>query len=350
MQKIISYLLIGFKLVENIESRLREEAKKLLSEKKVDVIIGYEQGTLPLTATPCFIASPDEAARLVYNPFCRQNLAKFVADTISQHRDSQKRLKPDGRTRKVVGVVARGCTSRSLVIQMQEKQYSREEVLILGVPCRGYADAGKMAACVEGQEIRGGSLQGDIIMMQTAAGEKGITLAEATADNCLTCRFNNPVLHDIMLGEAAPPMGAEHEYGLVEEFSRLPETERWDYFVKEMDKCIRCNACRNACPSCYCRSCFVEQTQPQWLGAGVERSDSEVFQIMRLYHMAGRCVDCGSCTTVCPMGIDLRTYLKKLDHDAWKLFGHRAGAALDEPALLSTFQENDGQDFIFEPE
>ncbi|MDP2725648.1 MAG: 4Fe-4S dicluster domain-containing protein, partial [Syntrophales bacterium] len=73
-------------------------------------------------------------------------------------------------------------------------------------------------------------------------------------------------------------------------------------------------------------------------------------QIMRLYHMAGRCVDCGSCTAVCPMDVDLRTYLKKLDSDGWKLFGHRAGASLEEPALLSAFKESDGQDFIFEPE
>lgn len=336
--------------MENVEEKLRKEAKKLLVEKKADVIIGYEQGTLPLVATPCFITAPEETEKLVFNPFCVQNLAKYVTDILYQHRDSQKRLKAEEKTKKVVGIVARGCTSRSLVIQLQERQYERDEVVILGAPCRGYADNRKMAALAGGREITEGALREDKILVKTAAGKREIPVSEVIADNCLTCRFNNTVIQDVMLGEAAPPMDAGREYARVEEFSKLSEAERWNCFVKEMDKCIRCYACRNACPSCYCRSCFVEQTQPQWIGAGVDRSDSEVFQIMRLYHMAGRCVDCGSCIAVCPMNVDLRTYLKKLDSDGWSLFGHRAGVSIEEPALLSTFKENDRQDFIFEPE
>ena len=336
--------------MENIETRLREEAARLLAEKKVDVVIGYEPGTLPLVATPCFITAPEDAGRLVFNPFCVQNLAKFVTDLIAAHRDSQKRLKKEEKTKKIIGIVARGCTSRSLVIQLQERQYGREEVVILGVPCNGYVDNKKMAALLEGQEVREGRLQGDKILVTTARMDKEILLAQVTADNCLTCRFNNPVIQDVMLAEAAPARDVSGEYAPVEKLSRLADAERWDYFMKEMDKCIRCYACRNACPSCYCRSCFVEQSQPQWIGLGPDRSDSEVFQIMRLYHMAGRCVDCGSCIAVCPMNIDLRSYLKKLDSDGWNLFGHRAGATLEEPALLSTFAESDGQDFAFEPE
>ena len=337
--------------MENVEKKLREEAKRLFTEKKVDVIIGYEQGTLPLVATPCFITAPEEAEKLVFNSFCMQNLAKYVTDILYQHRDSQKHMKTEEKTKKVVGIVARGCTSRSLVIQMQERQYERDEVVILGVPCNGYVDNRKMAALLDGKEITGGGvLQEDKILVKTPGGDREILLSEVIADNCLTCRFNNPVIHDVMLGEAAPPMDAGTEYARVEEFSKLSETERWNYFVKEMDKCIRCYACRNACPSCYCHSCFVDQSQPQWIGTGVDRSDSEVFQIMRLYHMAGRCVDCGSCIAVCPMNVDLRTYLKKLDNDGWTLFGHRAGVSIEEPALLSAFKENDSQDFIFEPE
>ncbi|HLA05125.1 MAG TPA: 4Fe-4S dicluster domain-containing protein [Syntrophales bacterium] len=336
--------------MENVENKLREEARKLLIEKKVDLIIGYEQGTLPLIMTPCFITSPEEVERLVFNPLCVQNLAKFLPDIIYQHRDSQKRLKAEEKTKKVVGIVARGCTSRSLVIQLQERQYGRDEVVILGVPCRGYADRRKVSAFLEGQEIIRGELIEDKILVKIAESDREVPLSEVIADNCLTCRFNNPVIHDTMSGEMAPPMDADAEYRQVEDFSRLSEEDRWDYFVKEMNKCIRCYACRNACPSCYCRSCFVEQTQPQWIGLGIDPSDNQVFQIMRLYHMAGRCVDCGSCTAVCPMDVDLRTYLKKLDSDGWNLFGHRAGASFEEPALLSAFKESDGQDFIFEPE
>ena len=123
--------------MENIETKLREEAKRLLLEKKADVIIGYEKGTLPLTATPCFITLPEEADKLVWNNFCTQNLAKYVHDLIMAHKNSQKRVKPEDRKKKVIGVVARGCTTRSLIIHLQERQYGRDEVYIIGVPCTG---------------------------------------------------------------------------------------------------------------------------------------------------------------------------------------------------------------------
>jgi formate dehydrogenase subunit beta len=335
--------------VENVQKKLREEAKNLLEEKKVDVIVGYEQGTLPLTATPCFITDPSEAEKLVWNAFCVQNLAKFVHDLIFLQKESQKRVKPEDRKKKVVGVVARGCTTRSLLIHLQERQYDRSEVVIIGVPCTGYMDKKKLSACLEGEEVLEGTLNGAELQVKTAAGDRKVRLNEVLADNCLTCRFNNPLLSDLMTGEAAPAMDADREYETVDAFEKLSMQERWAYFTKEMDKCIRCYACRNVCPSCYCKVCFVEQSQPRWVGGGEDATDTQVFQLMRLYHMVGRCVDCGSCIAMCPMGIDLRKFLKKLDKDDLEMFDHRAGTSLDSPAPLSTYRENDKEDFIFHP-
>jgi ferredoxin len=335
--------------VENVEKKLREEAKRLLAEKKVDVVVGYEAGTLPLTATPCFITTPEEADRLVWNPFCVQNLAKFVHDLLGQHHEAQKRVKPEAKQKKVVGVVARGCTSRSLMIHLQEKQYGRDEIVILGVPCGGYLDGKKLAALAGGEEVREGSLDNGKIVVKTVKGEKQADLKGLLADNCLVCRFNQPVMADISIGEAAPVADAEKEYDPVTAFENLPAEERWAYFEKEMAKCIRCTACRNVCPSCYCRICFAEQSQPRWVDIGGDASDTQLFQLMRMYHMVGRCVDCGSCTAVCPMGVDLRKFLKKLDKDAFDMFGHRAGVSLDEPAPLGAYRETDKEDFIFEP-
>ena len=335
--------------MENIEKKLREQARKLLIEKQVDASVGYEKGTLPLTATPCFITNPDDAEKLVWNRFCTQNLAKFVHDLVMQHRESQKRVKPEARIKKAFGIVARGCTSRSIVIHLVEKQYDRSEVVILGVPCTGYVDRKKLAALLNNEEVLDGAVDGEHLTVRTASGEKKFALKDVLADNCLTCRFNNPVISDVMAGDPAPAMDADSEYAEVEAFEKLPIEERWAYFTKEMEKCIRCAACRNACPSCYCRICFAEQSQPQWVGIGEDRSDTQMFQLMRMYHMVGRCVDCGSCISVCPMGVDLRKFLKKLDKDAFELFEHRAGASLDVPAPLSTFKENDKEDFIYHP-
>ncbi|MDQ1278090.1 MAG: 4Fe-4S ferredoxin [Thermodesulfobacteriota bacterium] len=335
--------------MENIDKKLREEAKRLLEEKKVDVLVGYETGTLPLTATPCFITNPEDAEKLVWNAFCTQNLAKFVHDLISQHRESQKRVKPEDRKKKIVGVVARGCTTRSIVLHLQERQYGRDEVVIIGVPCTGYVDGKRLSVLAGGEDIREGSLEGDQLIVKTTAGEKRIPLQDALAGNCLTCRFNNPVLSDLMIGAQAPPMKPEQEYTEIEAFENLPTAERWAYFTKEMNKCIRCYACRQACPSCYCKTCFVEQSQPQWVGLGEDATDTQVFQLMRLFHMVGRCVDCGSCVSVCPMGVDLRKFLKKIDKDVFELFENRAGSSLEDTPPLSIFKEHDKEDFIFNP-
>jgi len=336
--------------VNAIEEKIREEAKRLLDEKKADVVIGYEMGTLPLQTTSCFITSSDEVDRLIWNPCCKLNLANYVHSVLSQHRESQKRVKPEDKKSKVVAVVARGCTSRSLVIHLQEKQYNREDIVIIGVPCQGYIDKNKLLASVDAHEIIAGSIEGDTVRVETAKGETRVTKTELLADNCLECRFNNPVIYDFMAGNMAPAPGSNNEFAVVDAFAALPEADRWAYFSTEMNKCNRCYACRNVCPSCYCKVCFVEQSQPEWVGAEVSPSDSQVFQIMRMFHMAGRCVDCGSCVEVCAEGVDLRKFLKKLDKDDLDLYGHRAGAELDKGAPLSTFREDDKEAFIFEPE
>lgn len=336
--------------MENIETKLREEAKRLLLEKKADVIVGYEKGTLPLTATPCFITQPEEADKLVWNNLCTQNLAKFVHDLIMAHKNSQKRVKPEDRKKKVVGVVARGCTTRSLIIHLQERQYEREDVCIIGVPCDGYVDGKGLKIKIGGADIIDGSIDGGQIKMKTSDGDKTVTLKDVLADCCVTCRFNNPIISDMMIGSAAPAMSPDAEYNEVKEFEAKSIEERWDYFTKEMEKCMRCNACRQTCPSCYCPVCFVEQSQPQWVGIGEDATDTQVFQFMRLYHMVGRCVDCGSCVSVCPMGVDLRKFLKKLDKDCFEFFGNRAGSSMEDMPPLGKFDEHhDKGDFVYNP-
>jgi len=272
-----------------------------------------------------------------------------VHDILSAHKEAQKKVKPEDKKKKVVGVVARGCTSRSLVIQLQERQYGRDDLVVLGVPCNGYIDGKKMGIALAGEEILDGSLTGEGVAVKTSAGEKKIALNDVLADNCLTCRFNNPVISDLMAGDNAPAKAFDREYEKVDAFEQLSTEERWAYFTKEMGKCIRCYACRNACPSCYCKVCFVEQSMPQFVGLSADHTDTQLFQLLRTFHMVGRCVDCGSCISVCPMGVDLRNFLKKLDKDALELFENRAGAKMEDVPPLSTYKENDKEDFIYNP-
>ncbi|MFU8855371.1 MAG: 4Fe-4S dicluster domain-containing protein [Deferrisomatales bacterium] len=336
-------------MADTMQEKLQHEAARALAEDRVQVVVGFEAGTLPLTATPVFITAPEEAGRLVWNPACGQNLAKYVHDLVAAHRAAQKRLKPEDRKKKVVGVVAPGCTSRSLAIHLNERQYGRDEVLVFGVPCTGVLDRRKLLEAAGGEELLTGSFEDGRVRVESAAGAKDLAVRDLLAESCRSCAFNNPVLSDVMLGEPAPPHDAAREFTAVEAVEELSADERWQGFAQEMAKCMRCNACRNACPSCYCRTCFAEQSQPQWVGIGQAEADVQVFQLMRLYHMAGRCVDCGSCSAVCPMGVDLRRFLKKLDKDVLGMFGRRAGLSPDEPAALAEAKEDDLEEFIYNP-
>ena len=335
--------------MNDIEKKIQAEAKRLLDENLVGLVIGYQAGTLPLQTAPVFILSGDEVDKLVFNPCCKQNLAIYVHTTLKQHHQAQERVKPEDKKKKVVGVIARGCTSRSLVIHLQEQQYLREEIVVIGVPCSGYIDKNKLAEKTDGAEIVAGSVDGETVTVETAKGTTKLKLDEVLAGNCLTCAYNNPVISDFSAGEI-PARDNATEFAEIDAFAALSESERWDYFSREMNKCMRCFACRNICPSCYCATCFAEQSQPEWVGAGINPSDNQVFQVMRMFHMAGRCVDCGSCVEVCAEGIDLRKFLKKLDQDDQNLYGHKAGVKLDEPSPLASFREDDQEAFIFEPE
>ncbi len=101
--------------------------------------------------------------------------------------------------------------------------------------------------------------------------------------------------------------------------------ERWNYFEELIAPCIRCYACRNACPQCYCPTCFVDESRPQWVGKSLDPTDTRTFHFLRAYHMAGRCTDCGACERACPMDIKVRQFTKKLEKDVKELFGYEVG-------------------------
>lgn len=100
---------------------------------------------------------------------------------------------------------------------------------------------------------------------------------------------------------------------------------------------------------CYCRDCLLDQTRPKWVSAGSDISDVTIYHLVRAFHMAGRCTQCGACARACPMGIDTRLLVRKLSLEAEDLYGYRPGEAVDAVTLLSTFAMDDPQEFLTEP-
>lgn len=308
---------------------LKETVQKLFEEEKVDLVIGFENGTLPLRATPCFVKNSNDAEKLVWHSACENNLAAYIPGMKGK-----------------IGIIAKGCDSRSLVGHLKEKQIERENLVIIGIPCHGMFDRKLVDKIIAGREITDIEEKSGEIFFKGINFEETVIRDNLLPDNCKTCSHRNPVLYDILIGDTVEENKDSDEFGKIKEYEAKTSDERWDYFSKQIGKCIRCYACRNACPLCYCKECCVDSSQPQWFGKSIALSDTQIFHIMRAFHVAGRCVDCGACVRACPMEVDLRFLNKKIEKDVRELFSFEAGINLDEPPPLSVFRPDDPEDFI----
>ena len=298
--------------MKNAEEQLRETARCLLSEKKADLVIGFEQGSIPGMTRPCVVRLPEETKRLVWNPYCSTNLAVYLKDFLKKKPSGPgKEPPPLPKT----AIVVKGCDALSVALLVREKQVPREKLITIGMPCKGLVDS--------------------------KTGE--------TLPSCLSCIHPVAENADIIIkGESRKP--ADNPFEDVEAFENKSLPERWDYFKREMSKCIRCYACREVCPNCYCEECFADKTDPQWIAPGNELSDTMIYHLGRMFHQAGRCVGCGACVRACPVGVDLKTFTAKLVKDAQDIFDFEIGFDAEQLPLLSDFNDSDSDAFITDPE
>lgn len=289
---------------------LKELAKKLLADGKVKVVIGYEEG--PRGPRPAFVTTPAEAEKLVFNPRCVQNLATYL----SPRRTAVKAL---GRP----AVVVKGCDSRAVAGLIRETQLKREDVEIIGVRCGGVVRDPASAAPLS---------------------------AETVADKCARCDIREPKLVDHLVG-ALPPepparAGAEARDARISELEGRSPSERWAWWQEQLSHCIRCHACREVCPMCFCERCIADMSQPQWVETSSHPRANLAWNITRAMHLAGRCVDCGECERVCPAGIRIGLLNRKIATIVEARFAHRPTDDPGVPSPIGAFRLDDEQEFI----
>jgi len=315
-----------------MEQRLRDEAKALLEQGQVDYIVGFEPGSLKFTTTPLITRDKNDVDRLVINPFMVNNLANFLTE-----------LK--GR----VGIVAKGCDSRSIVSLIQDNKVAREDVVILGIPCPGIIDLSKVEGLIgkDRDELDDIIREGDKVVI-TADGKTGeFPITEVLYDNCLGCELPTPQEYDILLGEPTSPVTDNSaSQAKIEQLKGMSPQPRWEFWSNELSRCIRCYACRNVCPACFCQRCFVEETEPQWLMPVPRWQDNLMFQVIRNIHVAGRCTDCGECERACPVNIPLRSLTKEMYDIVSELFHFKAGMDKDAAPLMTHYEQEEAEDFI----
>lgn len=309
-------------------NKIRKISQQLLTQGRVDMVIGFRQGTVPMINEPCFIKRSEDVNQLVWDSNCGINLANYLTDR-----------------KEKIGVMAKGCDSRNIVVHITENKIKRDQLYIIGIPCQGMIDK-HVIARMFAEEIIKVVENEDQVIVQGKSKEKIFAKKDVLQQNCTLCIHRNPAIYDELACEAVAEQKDLDRYEDVRRIEAMTAAEKWKYFDDLLAPCIRCYACRNVCPLCFCPTCFVDESWPQWLGKGQAPIDTRTFHFLRAYHCAGRCTDCGACERVCPVGINMRLLTKKLEKDCLEQFGWMAGLSLEEHRPLDTYRPDDPDDFI----
>jgi len=264
---------------------LRNKARDLLSDGSVQVVIGYGPGSVPDQARAVFLRRPEQVGALFFDDRCHQNLAVYLT-------------KPEVKALGKPAIVGTPAILRSILQLAAENQIADGQVLALGVD-----GDGRVTELPDFKSIED---------------------------------FLAPLPADLSPQE-------QEQLARIEAMSR---SERWNYWIDQLSCCLRCYACRAACPLCYCGRCAVEANQPQWIPVAPHPRGVLEWHLARAMHLAGRCVNCGSCAKACPLGIPIHLLTQMLSQEVAKRFGLQAGRSAKREYVLGTFKPDDAEDFI----
>jgi len=277
--------------VTSLTRSLREAAAQALTSGEAAVVIGYELNDGE-AAAPAFVRAPEDAERLIFDESCFGNLAVYLA------KEEVRRL---GK----LAIVVKGCDLRAINVLLRENVVSRDDLLLIGVRCSG--------------------------------------VGRPALRKCSFCEVRDPEGCDTVVGDPPepPPTDPGKRYAEIEAIEELSMEERWAYWQKQLGKCIRCYACRQVCPLCYCKRCIVEKSTPQWVETSPHLRGNIAWNIARGLHLTGRCVSCGECERVCPMKIPLGSLGDKMAKLVDEWYGFRSGMSADEKAPFTAWSPDD---------
>lgn len=307
---------------------IEARAAELLANGTVDRVLGWKAGDFMYDITPAVFQNAEELADgFVYNDFCGANLSKYLI----------KESKKEGK----VLVFLKPCDTYSFNQLVKEHRINRDNVYVVGIECYGKLDIEKIKARgIDG--IIGVQINNGTVTVNTIYGEQTLNMWDAVPERCANCKSKKHVAYDELIGSDGEVETTER-FDMVAKLESMTPDERFEFWRGELSRCIRCNACRNVCPACSCEKCVFDNDD---LGtankAPASSFEENMFHIIRAFHVAGRCTDCGECSRVCPQNIPLHLLNRKFIKDINELYGDfQAGDDTESRAPLTNFRMDD---------
>lgn len=310
---------------------LIDKAVSLLSNGTVKSVLGWRKGEFDYDLTPSvFETEEDLKKNFCWNDFSSANFSKYLV---------KKTVGAEGK----ILVFLKPCDTYSFNQLLTEHRFDREKVYAVGIPCEGMADINKVKEIV-GDGIKSIDFEGENLVVTTLYEDepKKINVKDVLLERCLNCKSKKHVAYDELLGESGEVIDS-NRFDEVEKLEKMTPDERFLFWQNELSKCIRCNACRDVCPACTCEKCVFDNPN-----SGVENKaaansfEEKMFHIIRAFHVAGRCTDCGECSRVCPQNIPLHLLNRKFIKDINSFYGeYQAGDEVGQRSPLVNYTVDD---------
>jgi len=339
---------------------------------------------------PALITDPKELIETAGSLHCTSpNIARFIKEYLNGASDQK------------IAVVTKPCDTKAIIELAKRNQINLDNLLLIGLNCTGTLPSAKSKkmlrdefevdpADVVAEDIEDNKLT--ITLKDGAEKERDLAELEqkeyGRRENCRRCETNIPVMADIACGkwgtqdknstfvEVCSEKGAEFTEAAIEagyikveqpsgdaietrrrkdetareaaqqwqekDFTGLKEmsnVEKSNYWFEQFSHCIKCYGCRDACPICYCKDCFLEADRG-FVPPG-EIPPDVLFPMVRVTHVMDSCVNCGQCQDACTMELPIARLIFMLSKELTGIFNYEPGMDVSQLPPLRTVTDEE---------
>ncbi len=340
-----------------------ELIKNIITEKIADSVLVPARTPYSKLPMPTLFSDPEKMIDMdPLAPVAPFNAAKQAA-IIAKHPAGKK-----------IAVILKPCELRALTELIKLNQCQLENIILIGIECFGRIENKKyLRHAEESSELTQQFISGskfrdeitetckscvhfipkncDINISTIGVDSVGFQSNSETGDKILEAsklkKSGKPADKDSKIDELLLKR-KEHKENLFKNTGEI--LKDMDKFQNLIGSCLNCYNCRTACPVCYCKECVFQTDiflhNPETLlmrsakkGALKMPTDTSMFHMTRLSHIAHSCVGCGQCTSVCSSEIPVADIFRTVSEKTQEFFDYEPGRDITEQIPMLAYKE-----------